>query len=178
MKLYRGEGAKVVATAARSETWMRRWPRYRRRRRGHRRRARLAGRLGAEGSFRRRSSLRKVDILVHAAGVGYSWMEKSPGSKNDGREHSQTSGASHRYNLDACYLACRAVIPRMQAQAAERSSPSPAYPGSRACRRARYTAARAAMINLTRALRGLRQGTASVPIVCAGSLTRTDGGFG
>src|SRR5580704_10078223 len=25
----------------------------------------------------------RVDILVHAAGVGYSWMDKSPGSMND-----------------------------------------------------------------------------------------------
>jgi len=39
----------------------------------------LAADSGQKRWCRRRSTpTRRVDILVHAAGVGYSWMEKSP----------------------------------------------------------------------------------------------------
>jgi NAD(P)-dependent dehydrogenase (short-subunit alcohol dehydrogenase family) len=59
----------------------------------------------------------RVDILVHAAGVGYSWQEKSPGSMNAVDE--TTPGKWREViglDLDAAYLIARAVIPPMRAQ--------------------------------------------------------------
>ena len=57
----------------------------------------------------------RADILVHAAGVGYSWMEKSPGSMNDVADTTPEKWREViRINLDACYLACRAAVPRLR----------------------------------------------------------------
>lgn len=96
----------------------------------------------------------RVDILVHAAGVGYSWADKSPGSMND-----VVNTAPEKWrevigiNLDSCYLMCRAVLPGM----IERGSGSIVNVASisgflgLAAGHA-YTAAKAGMINLTRSL--------------------------
>ena len=96
----------------------------------------------------------RVDILVHAAGVGYSWMEKSPGSMN---EVVNTTPNKWRevigINLDACYLACRAVIPRMQAQGGGAIVTVASISGFQGLSVAHaYTAAKGGMINLTRSL--------------------------
>lgn len=97
----------------------------------------------------------KLDILVHAAGVGYSWAEQSPDSMND---ILGTTPAKWRevigINLDACYLMCRAAIGRMIAQGTGGAvvnvssiSGMLGLPSGHA-----YTAAKAGMINLTRSL--------------------------
>ena len=96
----------------------------------------------------------KVDILVHAAGVGYSWAEKSPGSMNDivttePDKWREVMGI----NLDGYYLMARAVLPRMIAAgggaivAVTSISGLLGLPAAHA-----YTAAKAGMINLTRSL--------------------------
>nr|WP_256869045.1 SDR family oxidoreductase [Sphingobium lactosutens] len=57
----------------------------------------------------------RIDILIHAAGVGYSWEQTSPGSM---RAIDQTTPDKWRevigINLDAAYLIARAVIPHMR----------------------------------------------------------------
>ena len=96
----------------------------------------------------------KIDILVHAAGVGYSWAEKSPGSMNDivntvPEKWREVIGI----NLDGYYLMARAVIPHMIAAgggsivAVASISGMLGLPVAHA-----YTAAKAGMINLTRSL--------------------------
>ena len=96
----------------------------------------------------------RVDILEHAAGVGYSWMEQSPGSMND---VATTTPDKWRevigINLDACYLACRAVIPRMQAAGGGAIVTVASISGFQGLAVAHaYTAAKGGMINLTRSL--------------------------
>jgi NAD(P)-dependent dehydrogenase (short-subunit alcohol dehydrogenase family) len=96
----------------------------------------------------------KIDILVHAAGVGYSWMEKSPESMND---IVNTRPDKWRevvgINLDGYYLMARAVLPHMIAAgggaivAVSSISGMLGLPVAHA-----YTAAKAGMINLTRSL--------------------------
>jgi NAD(P)-dependent dehydrogenase (short-subunit alcohol dehydrogenase family) len=64
----------------------------------------------------------RVDILVNAARVGYSWMEKSPDSMND---IVNTSPEKWRevlaINLDAAFYMCRLAIPQMRKQGGARS---------------------------------------------------------
>lgn len=96
----------------------------------------------------------RIDILVHAAGVGYSWMEKSPDSMNAVDE---TPPDKWRevigINLDACYLMCRAVIPQMRAQGGGVIVTVSSISGLLGLPVAHaYTAAKAGMINLTRSL--------------------------
>jgi len=59
----------------------------------------------------------KIDILVHAAAVGASWEERSPGSM---QAIDQTAPAKWRevigLNLDAAYLMSRAVLAPMRKQ--------------------------------------------------------------
>ena len=115
----------------------------------------LATEAGAEAVVRAALDLGGgIDILVHAAGVGYSWAEKSPGSMNDVVE---TTPDKWRevigINLDACYLICRAVIPHMIAHGGgaivnvSSISGLLGLPSGHA-----YTAAKAGVINLTRSL--------------------------
>lgn len=96
----------------------------------------------------------RIDILVHAAGVGYSWAEKSPGSMND---VVNTTPDKWRevigINLDAFYLMCRAVVPVMQKQQQGSIVGVASISGLQGLAAAHaYTAAKAGMINLTRSL--------------------------
>ena len=59
----------------------------------------------------------RIDILVNSAGVGYSWLEKSPGSM--GPVDDTTPEKWHEVmaiNLDSLYYMCRLVIPEMKKQ--------------------------------------------------------------
>jgi NAD(P)-dependent dehydrogenase (short-subunit alcohol dehydrogenase family) len=96
----------------------------------------------------------RLDIVVHAAGVGYSWAEKSPGSMD---AVDTTQLAKWRevigINLDAGFLVSRAAIPVMRAQGGgsivhvSTISGFLGLPSAHA-----YTAAKAGLINLTRSL--------------------------
>lgn len=96
----------------------------------------------------------RIDILVHAAGVGYSWAEKSPGSMND---VATTTPDKWRevigINLDGFYHASLAVLPHMIAGgggsivAVASISGLLGLPVAHA-----YCAAKGGVINLTRAM--------------------------
>ncbi len=96
----------------------------------------------------------RIDILVHAAGVGYSWMDKSPGSMND---VATTPPDKWRevigINLDGYYHAAHAVLPGMIDRgkgaivAVASISGMVGLPVAHA-----YCAAKAGVINLTRAM--------------------------
>jgi len=96
----------------------------------------------------------RVDILVHAAGVGYSWMERSPDSMNDVVNTAPDKWREvMRINLDSFYLTARAVIPRMKAQGGGAVVAVASISGLQGLAAAHtYTAAKAGTINLTRSL--------------------------
>lgn len=96
----------------------------------------------------------RVDVLVHAAGVGYSWSEKSPGSMNTVTE---TMPDKWRevigINLDSYYLMSRAVIPQMRSQGGGSIVAVASISGFQGLPAAHsYTAAKGGVINLTRSL--------------------------
>ncbi|MFO7550757.1 MAG: SDR family oxidoreductase [Haliea sp.] len=95
-----------------------------------------------------------IDILVHAAGVGYSWEQQSPGSMAD-----VVNAAPDKWrevmqiNFDAYYLLCRAIVPIMQAGGGGSIVGVSSISGFQGLSTAHaYTAAKAAMINLTRSM--------------------------
>jgi NAD(P)-dependent dehydrogenase (short-subunit alcohol dehydrogenase family) len=96
----------------------------------------------------------RIDILVNAAGVGYSWMEKSPDSMND--IVTTTPEKWHEVmaiNLDSCFYMCRLVIPQMRQQGGGSVVNVASISGLQGLPVAHtYTAAKGAMINLTRSL--------------------------
>jgi NAD(P)-dependent dehydrogenase (short-subunit alcohol dehydrogenase family) len=96
----------------------------------------------------------RVDILVNVASVGYSWMEKSPGSMND--IVNTTPEKWHEVmaiNLDTCFYMCRGVVPLMQKQGGGAIVNVASISGMLGLPVAHtYTAAKGAMINLTRSL--------------------------
>lgn len=96
----------------------------------------------------------RVDVLVHAAGVGYSWAEKSPGSMNAVDDTVPDKWREvMRINLDAFYLASRAVVPRMKAQGGGAIVAVASISGLLGLPVAHsYCAAKGGVINLTRAL--------------------------
>jgi NAD(P)-dependent dehydrogenase (short-subunit alcohol dehydrogenase family) len=88
----------------------------------------------------------RIDSLVHAAGVGYSWMEKL----NTTPEAWQEVIA---INLNSCFYMCRHVIPGFVRQGhgtIVNVSSISGYMGLASAHT--YTAAKAGMINLTRSL--------------------------
>ncbi len=96
----------------------------------------------------------RIDSLVHSAGVGYSWADKSPGTMGDVLN---TTPAAWRevigINLDACFYMIRHVLPHFIAQGGGtlvNVSSISGYQGLPAGHT--YTAAKAGMINLTRSL--------------------------
>ncbi|CAN5490824.1 glucose 1-dehydrogenase [soil metagenome] len=96
----------------------------------------------------------RVDVLVHAAGVGYSWAEKSPGSMNDAMN---TTPDKWRevigINLDGYYLMARAVLPALIAQGGGAIVAVTSISGMLGLAGAHaYASAKAGMINLTRSL--------------------------
>jgi NAD(P)-dependent dehydrogenase (short-subunit alcohol dehydrogenase family) len=96
----------------------------------------------------------RIDILVNAAGVGYSWMEKSPDSMND--IVTTTPAKWHEVmaiNLDSCFYMCRLVVPQMRRQGGGSIVNVASISGFQGLPVAHtYTAAKGAMINLTRSL--------------------------
>lgn len=101
-----------------------------------------------------RDAYGRVDILVHAAGVGYSWMEKSPDSMNDlVNTPPEKWHEVMAINLDSCFYMCRAVIPEMRKQGQGSIVNVASISGIQGLPVAHtYTAAKGAMINLTRSL--------------------------
>lgn len=96
----------------------------------------------------------RIDILVHAAGVGYSWSEKSPGSMND---IATTTPDKWReviaINLDGCYLMCHAVLPHMLKQGSGAIVTVASIAGLLGMPVAHaYTAAKGGVVNLTRSM--------------------------
>lgn len=96
----------------------------------------------------------RVDILVNAAGVGWSWGETSPGSMDD---IALTSDEKWRevmaINLDSCFYICRDVINIMKKQGGGSIVNVGSLSGMLGMQTAHtYTAAKGAMINLTRSI--------------------------
>lgn len=96
----------------------------------------------------------RIDSLVHSAGVGYSWGDRSPGTMAD--VINTTPAAWHEVlsiNLDACFYMCRHVIPEFLKQGKGNIVNVASISGYQGLASAHtYTAAKGAMINLTRSL--------------------------
>lgn len=97
----------------------------------------------------------RIDILVNAAGVGYSWMEKSPGSMN--AIHDTTLAKWNEVmaiNLTSCFLMSKLAVNRMRDQggggAIVHVASISGFQGLGAAHT--YCAAKGGMINLTRAM--------------------------
>lgn len=96
----------------------------------------------------------RIDILVNAASVGWSWSEKSLGSMND---IAATSDEKWRevigLNLDSCFFICREVINIMRKQGGGAIVNVGSISGMLGMTTAHtYTAAKGAVINLTRSI--------------------------
>jgi NAD(P)-dependent dehydrogenase (short-subunit alcohol dehydrogenase family) len=96
----------------------------------------------------------RIDILVNSAGVGYSWLEKSPGSM--GPIDDTTPEKWHEVmaiNLDSTFYMCRLVIPQMKKQGGGSIVNVTSISGLQGLSVAHtYTAAKGAAINLTRSI--------------------------
>ena len=96
----------------------------------------------------------RVDILVNAAGVGYSWADKSPGTMN---ETISTTPEAWRevmaINLDSVFYMCRAALTHMQPRRTGVIVNVASIYGMMGVANAHaYTATKGALINYTRSL--------------------------
>ena len=96
----------------------------------------------------------RIDSLVHAAGVGYSWGDKSPGTMGDVLNTTPEAWREvMSINLDAYFYMCRHVIPEFLKQGKGSIVSVASISGLQGLAGAHtYTAAKGAMINLTRSL--------------------------
>ncbi|HVT25440.1 MAG TPA: SDR family oxidoreductase [Rhizomicrobium sp.] len=96
----------------------------------------------------------RLDVLVHAAAVGFSWAEKSPGSMNGIAETSAEKWREIiRINLDGCYQVNRAAIIQMRNNGGGAIVNVASILGFQGLEAAHtYTAAKAGVINLTRSI--------------------------
>ena len=96
----------------------------------------------------------RVDSLVHCAGVGYSWNEKSPGTMGDVLNTTpQAWREVMGIDLDACFYICRHVLPLFIEQGHGSIVNVASISGYQGLAGAHtYTAAKGAVINLTRSL--------------------------
>jgi NAD(P)-dependent dehydrogenase (short-subunit alcohol dehydrogenase family) len=96
----------------------------------------------------------RIDILVNCAGVGYSWMEKSPGSMNAIDATTPEKWAEvMAINLDSVFHMCRLVIPQMKKQGSGAIVNVTSISGLQGLAGAHtYTAAKGAAITLTRSI--------------------------
>lgn len=96
----------------------------------------------------------RIDILVHSAGVGWSWGEKSPGSMDDVAVTSPEKWDEvMSINLDGCFYMIRNILPIMQKQGGGSIVNVASISGFLGMQTAHtYTAAKGAMINLTRSM--------------------------
>lgn len=97
----------------------------------------------------------RVDILINSAGVGYSWNETSPDSMNDLANTSADKWHEvMSINLDSCFFMCRQAVRQFRTQKSAGSIVNVAsISGMLGLAGAHtYTAAKGAMINLTRSM--------------------------
>jgi NAD(P)-dependent dehydrogenase (short-subunit alcohol dehydrogenase family) len=96
----------------------------------------------------------QIDILVNSAGVGYSWLERSPGSMGPVDDTTPEKWAEvMAINLDSLFHMCRLVIPLMKKQGGGSIVNVTSISGLQGLPVAHtYTAAKGAAINLTRSL--------------------------
>lgn len=97
----------------------------------------------------------RIDILMNAAGVGYSWMEKSPGSMNDiATTTLEKWNEVMTINLTSCFMMSKLAVNRMREQggggAIVHVASISGFQGLGAAHT--YCAAKGGMINLTRAM--------------------------
>jgi NAD(P)-dependent dehydrogenase (short-subunit alcohol dehydrogenase family) len=96
----------------------------------------------------------RIDILVNSAGVGYSWLEKSPGSMGPIHDTTPEKWAEvMAINLDSVFHMCRLVIPQMKTQGGGAIVNVTSISGLLGLPVAHtYTAAKGGAINLTRSI--------------------------
>lgn len=96
----------------------------------------------------------RIDVLLNGAGVGYSWDSKSPGSMGAVTETEPDKWREvMAIDLDTIYLMCRATIPHMQKQGNGSIISISSVLGVMGNPDAHaYTAAKGAIVNLTRSL--------------------------
>ena len=99
-------------------------------------------------------SFGRVDVLVNSAGVGYSWLEKSPGSMGPVDDTTPEKwGEVMAINLDSLFLICRLAIPQMKKQGGGSIVNVTSISGFQGLPAAHtYTAAKGGAINLTRSM--------------------------
>lgn len=95
-----------------------------------------------------------IDCLVNCAGVGYSWMEKSPGTMGDVVNTTPEAWREvMRINLDSAFFMCRRVIPELRKRGGGTIVNVTSISGFQGLPVAHtYTAAKGGLINLTRSL--------------------------
>lgn len=96
----------------------------------------------------------RIDILVNSAGVGYSWMEKSPGSMNDIAETSlEKWNEVLGINLTSGFLLSKLAVKEMKKQGGGAIVHVTSISGFQGLAGAHtYCAAKGGLINLTRAM--------------------------
>ena len=96
----------------------------------------------------------RIDILVNSAGVGYSWLEKSPGSMGPVDDTSPEKWTEvMRINLNSLFHMCRLTIPHMKKQGGGAIVNVTSISGIQGLPVAHtYTAAKGGAINLTRSI--------------------------